>query len=193
MAVTVIGGVIITAYGIINCFFGYRFFQILLGIWGFFLGGAVGVSLTAEAAPIAVLIAGVVGALMGAVLIYFLFRLGLFLIGAILGYALTTALLTALGINENVFMFSVFGGAFFGVLALLLKNFFVILITAFSGASTIIVGVTLLLDGDRMANAFVARQFTTTPDTPSSLISILWLLLAITGMVIQQRSRRPRY
>ena len=190
MTVAVIGGVVVTAYGIINCFFGYRFFRILLGIWGFILGGALGISLTSEAAPIIVLIAGVGGALLGAILIYFIFRLGLFLIGAILGYTLTATLLTSLGIMENQLMFSVAGGAFFGVLALLLNQFFVILITAFSGASTIITGVMLMIDGERMATAFITRQFTTASEAPSTVVGVLWLLLAIAGMFVQHRSRR---
>jgi len=192
MSAAVIGGVIITGYGIINCFFGQKFFRILLGIWGFLLGGALGISLTADAAPLVILIAGVLGALLGTVLIYFIFRLGLFLIGAILGYALTAALLTSLGIVDNQVMYAVAGGAFFGVLSLLLRNFFVVLITAFSGASAIVTGVMFMLNGERMMTSFMLRQFSTTPETPSTMVAVFWLLLAIAGMLIQHRSLRSK-
>ena len=182
-----IGGLLITLFGILNCYFGYAWFRVLLGIWGFFLGGSLGLTLASDAAPILVLVAGLVGAVVGTLLIYFLFRIGVLLIGAVLGYTLTTTLLAALGFGGNVFVYGLAGAAVFGVLALLANRFFVILITAFSGASTIITGVTLMMDGERVIRAFSEREAFN--DTPA-LVGVFWLLLALSGIVIQYRAVR---
>lgn len=182
-----IGGLVITLFGILNCYFGYAWFRVLLGVWGFFLGGALGLGLASEAAPIVVLAAGLIGAVVGTLLIYFLFRIGVFLIGAVLGYTLSTTLLAALGFGGDVFVYGLAGAAVFGVLALLANRVFVIFITAFSGASTIVTGVTLILDSERVIQAFTQRQpFNDTP----ALVGVFWVLLAVSGIVIQYRAVR---
>lgn len=183
------GGVLITLFGLVNCFFGYLYFRVLLGIWGFFLGGALGLTLASEAAPIVVLIAGGLGAVGGALLIYFLFRVALFIVGAILGYALTLALLAALGRADNVFALALVGALIFGLAALLINRAFIIVITAFSGASTILTGVTLILDGERILRVFNERLLTPAfQDTPV-LVGLFWMLLALAGILAQYRQQ----
>lgn len=184
----IFGGILIILFGIVNCFFGYVYFRLLLGVWGFFMGGALGISLASDAAPVVVLAAGLIGAVLGALLIYLLFRVGLLIIGALLGYALTAALLAALGINENILLLALGGALIFGILALVLNRVFIIVLTAFSGASAIITGVSLLLDAERITTAFAERRFDPVfADTPL-IVGVFWLLLAVAGIFIQYRS-----
>lgn len=181
------GGVLITLFGIVNCFFGYLYFRVLLGIWGFFLGGALGLSLASEAAPIVILVAGAVGAFLGAFLIYTLFRVGLFIVAAALGYGLTLALLPALGRGDNGS--ALVGALVFGLAALLLNRPFIIVITAFSGASTIITGAALILDSERVMRVFNERQLLPAfQDTPV-LVGLFWMLLALAGILAQLRQQ----
>jgi hypothetical protein len=184
----IFGGILIILFGIVNCFFGYVYFRLLLGVWGFFMGGALGISLASDGAPIVVLAAGLIGAIIGALLIYLLFRVGVLLIGALLGYALTAALLAALGINENIFVLSLGGAATFALLALFMNRVFIIVLTAFSGASAIITGVSLLLDAERITRAFAERRFAPVSAETPLIVGVFWLLLAVAGIIIQYRS-----
>jgi hypothetical protein len=182
------GGIVITLFGIMNCFFGYRWFRVLLGIWGFFLGGALGMSLVAQAAPLVILIVGIVSAILGAIAILVLFRVAVFLVGAVLGYSLTLALLTNLRVPGNVLLWALLGAVIFGALALWLNQYFIILVTAFSGASAILTGVTLILTGEQAILAFRQREAIQTAfDNPPALVGVFWLLLALAGIAIQYR------
>lgn len=182
------GGILIILFGIVNCFFGYIYFRLLLGIWGFFMGGALGLSLVSDSAPVVVLAAGLIGAVLGALLIYLLFRVGVLLIGALLGYALTAALLAALGVNENILLLALVGAVIFGVLALVMNRAFIIVLTAFSGASALITGASLLLDAERITTAFIERRFAPVFEDTPLIVGLIWLLLAVAGIVVQYRS-----
>jgi hypothetical protein len=184
----IFGGILIILFGIVNCFFGYVYFRLLLGVWGFIMGGVLGISLASDGAPIVVLAAGLIGAILGAMMIYLLFRVGVLIIGALLGYTLTAALLAQLGFNENLFLLALIGAAIFAILALVLNRVFIIVLTAFSGASAILTGVSLLLNGERVMQAFAERRFDPMlADTPL-ITGIFWLLLAVAGIFIQYRS-----
>ena len=184
----IFGGILIILFGIVNCFFGYVYFRLLLGVWGFIMGGVLGISLASDGAPVVVLAAGLIGAVLGAVLIYLLFRVGVLIIGALLGYVLTAALLAQLGFSENIFLLALVGAVIFGILALVINRVFIIVLTAFSGASAIITGVSLLMNAERVTQAFAERRFDPVfADTPL-IVGVFWLLLAVAGIFIQYRS-----
>ena len=71
------------AYGVLNCFFGYKIFKIVLGIVGFITGGlaAAGVAMAATKEPGIAVLAGLVGGAIGAVLMVALYFLGVFVLG----------------------------------------------------------------------------------------------------------------
>ena len=179
----VIGGLVIILFGALNCYLGYKWFRVLLGIWGFIFGGGLGMTLMAQAPPLFVLVAGMIGAAAGTFLIYFLFRMGIFLIGAVLGYMLATALFASFGTGENALLYGLVGAAIFGGLALLLKRYFVIVITAFLGASTIVTGLTLIAEGERIMQTINEEQVALR-DAPTT-VGAVWLLFAVSGILIQ--------
>jgi hypothetical protein len=114
-----------------------------------------------------------------------------FLVGAVLGYSLTLALLTTLRVPGNVLLWALLGAAIFGAMSLLLNNYFIVIITAFSGASAIITGVTLILTGEQVILAFQQRQtIEAALDYPPALVGVFWLLLALAGLIIQYRGLR---
>jgi hypothetical protein len=188
MGTGVIAGVLITLYGVANCFFGYLYSRLLLAIWGLALGASLGLSLTVQAAPLTVLLAGIVGAILGPVLVYFFFPIGVFVLGAGTGFLLASALFTALGYGANALGAGLVGAIAFGVLALLLRRIVIIILTALLGASTIVIGVTLLLDSERILAAFNERQFDLVIVDAPPLVGVFWLLLAVSGFVVQSRA-----
>ncbi len=59
---------------------------------------------------------------------------------------------------------------------------------AFSGASAIITGVSLLLDAERITTAFTERRFAPVFEETPLVVGVFWLLLAVTGIFIQYRA-----
>ena len=147
-------------------------------------------SLTADAAPLVILIVGIISAVLGAIALLVLFRVAVFIVGAVLGYSLTLALLASLSVPGNALLYALIGAVVFGVLALLLNQYFIFIITAFSGASAILTGVSLILTGDQALEAFRQREAIAAAfDNPPVLVGVIWLLLALSGIVIQYRGR----
>jgi hypothetical protein len=186
----VFGGVLIAAFGAINCFFGYNYQRLVLSIWGVLFGAGLALTLTAQAAPLVTLVAAVVGAIIGPLLIFFAFRVGLFLVGAGGGFVLAAALMTSLGYNQSLLPVGLIGGVIFGFLALFLRRPVIIILTALLGASAIVLGASMVLNGERAIAAFNAGQYTAIFGTSGPLISLLWILLALAGAVLQLRSAR---
>ncbi|MBZ0300871.1 MAG: TMEM198/TM7SF3 family protein, partial [Anaerolineae bacterium] len=184
-----LGGMLLILFGVANCFYGYTYFRVLLAIWGFVLGGALGLSAASQASPVVILAAGGIGAVLGALLIYFVFRAGVFIVGAALGYALAIVLLTRLGIQGNIPVLAVGGALVAGLLALMLNRAFIVLLTAIGGASSIVIGAVIILDGERVAQVLSERQVSAALMDMPLLVGLLWLLVALLGILSQYRTR----
>src|SRR6476619_8218511 len=96
---------IATFFGFVLAFGGYRFFLLLLPIWGFFFGFGLGAQ-TIQAifgsgflSDVTSWIVGFVVALIFAVLSYLFYIFAVALIAGSLGYALGTGLLVAIGFD----------------------------------------------------------------------------------------------
>lgn len=162
---------------------------ILVGtLFSIHTNAGLALTLTAQAAPLVTLVAAVVGAIIGPLLIFFAFRVGLFLVGAGGGFVLAAALMTSLGYNQSLLPVGLIGGVIFGFLALFLRRPVIIILTALLGASAIVLGASMVLNGERAIAAFNAGQYTAIFGTSGPLISLLWILLALAGAVLQLRS-----
>ncbi len=192
-----IAGIIALLIGIAFCFAGYRFFRILIAIWGFLAGFL----LTAQAFAISsnghflvsivgLVIALIVG-LVFALLAYYLYVAAVVILCASVGFWVGTGLMTAFGFGIHSGPALIVGIIFAILLALLtlalnLAKFFIIIITAFGGASTIITGVLLLLRViplDYLSLGVVGAII-----RGSLLWSLIWLILAIVGIIAQLSS-----
>ncbi len=174
--------------GLVQCFFGYRIFRIILGITGFILAGLLAgylvFSLTQS--QLFALIAGVLGGLIGAGLLAGLYIVGIFVIGAIFGGAAASSLLSLAGISPQPWIVVILAIAI-GVLAAILQKPMIIIATSFLGAWWAVTGVAALA-GVIQLGALQA--------IPSSLMGlgtawlVGWLVLGIAGLVVQFRSSR---
>ena len=135
------------AVGLLICFCGYRLLKLTLGIIGFIAGAtgawAVGLSLAPGNDGVALLCA-LVGGVIGAALCLWLFFLGIFLLGASAGAVLATALFSAAGNQPQPMLLIVFA-IVFGVIALVLQKFMIVVSTAFSGSYLVTAGLLHLL------------------------------------------------
>jgi uncharacterized protein DUF4203 len=71
--------------GVLSCFAGYRLFKIVLGIYGFILGAMLASSMMAASNTVGMVVAAVVGGLVGALSLMFAYFVGIALVGAGLG------------------------------------------------------------------------------------------------------------
>jgi hypothetical protein len=174
--------------GAVACFAGYRLFRTVLAIYGFIAGAMLASSTMGSSNTVGMLMAALVGGVIGAVVMFFAYFLGIALVGAGLG-----ALVIHIGWGRFspsdppwtlVLLFAALGTA----AALVLQRYVIVASTAFSGAWTIILGA-LALTGTRAAtraapsDVWILYPFTPIPG--AKWVPIAWIGLGLVGMAIQ--------
>ena len=151
----VLASLLIILLGLGLCFGGYRFFTILLPIWGFFAGFQFGATIFTNLFGqgfLSTVISWVIGLLVGifaAVLAYLFYAGAVILLAALVGYQLGVGIMTWIGFQPGFIPFLV--GLVFalgiGALAVFLRfpKLLIILLTAFAGAGAILAGFFLAL------------------------------------------------
>ena len=180
--------VILLVGGIISCFFGYRLFRTVLAIFGFILGALAASSLFGVSDTGLMLIAAVVGGLVGAFVLIAAYFVGVALVGAGLGAVIANLAFSTGGRDPSVFiviLFSVAGA----VGATYLQRYFIIVGTAFGGAWTMIVGAMALV-GDRAAlkaatSGDVWVAYPLNPAPGQRWVLFVWVLLSLIGAGVQ--------
>jgi len=181
--------------GLLACFAGYRLFRLVLGFFGFILGAMVTTSTLGEAGTWTLIVATVVGGLVGATLMIAAYFVGVGLVGA--GLAV-------LGLNV---LWHLFGGdpptvvlvvvAVLGALgALSIARFVVIFGTALGGSWTAIIGGLALRGDEEALRAAAAGDvwvvYPLGPAEGSWWVTAAWLALALVGVVVQMSTSKGR-
>ena len=135
-------------FGLLNCLYGFRLFKLMLALAGFagagLLAGGLSYAWTEGNAGVAVA-AGMIGGLIGAVLLFSLYYLGVFFFGACLGMLLAASVTSAtVGLAPPAAL--IIGGVLGGVAALLLQRLMIVLATAFSGAASLVLAGLFFLE-----------------------------------------------
>jgi len=183
---------------------GYRFFLLLLPIWGFVAGlwlGAETVSiLLGEGFLVSVtgLVVGFVVGLIMAILSYLFYAVGVLLLGASFGYWLAAGLMYAVGF-ESGFLVTVVGAItaiIFATLTVMLdvKKHLAIIMTAFGGAGGISLAILLIfgvIDPEQLQAGGAAALAAVIEE--SVLWLLIWLALAIGGIIFQESNTREYY
>jgi hypothetical protein len=179
-------------------FGGYRWFLILLPIWGFFFGFAVGAeamqAIFGEAflATVTSWVVGFIVAALFAVLSYLVYGVGVALVAGSLGYGLGVGFMNLIGIDFGVLAWLV--GIVAGAILLLvtfrfdLQRYVIIVTTAIGGAGIIVITLMFGYTGLTLANLV---------DNPIQFAlndSVLWTLfffaVTIIGMAVQAATTR---
>jgi len=189
-------GLIALIFGTVLTFSGYRLFIILLPIWGFFFGLALGAQTVqvlfgdAFLATVTSWIVGFIVALVFAVLAYLFYFLAVAIISGALGYGIVVGLLTWIGLEFNwlVWIIGLVVGIAFAIIVLVfnIQKWVIIAATSILGAGVIIATFILLFNPSEevLANPIQAAWNT------SPLLTILFLVLAVLGVIGQIRSNR---
>ena len=179
---------VLVAGGLLSWVAGYRMFRVVLGIYGFILGALLASSFMGTDQALSMVVAALVGGLLGAAILIVAYFVGVALIGAGAGALLAGQIWAAFGREPGVLAVIALsiGGA---LLALALQRYVIIIGTAFGGAWTAIVGA-LALAGDRIAGQAAARPdvwlaYPMNPAPGQQWVIWVWLVMGLAGAMIQ--------
>jgi hypothetical protein len=192
-------GALVMLVGLLFCFVGYRFFRILITIWGFFAGfnlGTAAMTALFTNSPFLQTTTGiVVGLVIGlvfAVLAYFFYYVAIVLLGASAGYDLGSGFIGLISNNLNLIAFIVgVALAVIFVLLILILNLPKILImvfTAFGGAVATITGLLILIGQDKVALLQFGEAWALV--RASWFWTIVAIVLAVIGFLAQWSTMR---
>jgi hypothetical protein len=181
--------VILFAGGLCSCFAGYRIFRFVLAFFGFvfgalFVGAAMGSDQT-----LWMIGASLLGGLVGALILFAAYFVGVALIGAGIGAGLAMMIWAALNREPGIWPVVIL--AVIGAIgALAVQRHVIIVATAFAGAQTAVVGAVELM-GWRSLDASSRRVFHVypldpLPNTRADLIA--FVVLGLVGLAVQLRT-----
>ncbi|MCH2207484.1 MAG: DUF4203 domain-containing protein [Lentisphaerales bacterium] len=165
---------VIMISSLIFCFFGYRFFKLLLGLAGAIIVGSLtwaGFQHFAPQLQIPAIITSLIMAAIGAWLFHKAFKLAAFIYGSAAGVALSPAILPYLNIQERWihWLVPIICGLIGGLLLLISKKFILKVMTSATGAIYFSMALFLTLI---QFNIFEE----TVLDKPNSFHASMWLL-----------------
>jgi hypothetical protein len=173
--------VVLVLGGFLACFAGYRLFRLVLGIYGFIAGAMLASSVMGSSNTVGMLLAALIGGLLGALILVFAYFVGIAIVGAGIGVFLLHAVWARVSAMDPPIAV-VIGCALLGtIVAMILQRYVIVVGTAFGGAWTIIVGAAAVAS-DRVAprGASAAEAWIFYPASP--LNSPRWILLAWVGL-----------
>ncbi len=189
----VLASLIIIVMGLGLCFGGYRFFTILLPIWGFFAGFQFGATIFTNLFGqgfLSTVISWVIGLLVGifaAVLAYLFYAAAVVLLAGLVGYELGAGIMTWIGFKPGFIPFLVGLVFALGIVALAiflrLPKALIIVLTAFAGAGAILAGFFLALGRISLDSLKFGEVGAILRD--SWLWGLLYLAIAAVGFAFQ--------
>lgn len=176
------------AAGALATFAGYRMFRTVLGIYGFVLGALAATAIVGAEQTLYLVIAALIGGMIGALILIGAYFVGVALIGAGLGALAVNLIWSQIGRDPHALVVIV--AAVIGALgALALQRYVIIIGTAFAGASTMLVGILELTGHPAAAAAAERSDIIVVYPIPAAgenrWLLLAWLLLAAAGVVVQ--------
>jgi len=181
--------IVLVLGGLLSCFAGYRLFRVVLGIYGFILGALLASSLTAPGDQAQMIVAAVIGGVIGAVVLNLAYFVGVALVGAGAAAILLHLAWTRIGHGDPSVLLVIAVSIAGAIAATQLQRLVIIVATAFGGAWTLIIGA-LALAGDRGArtaaaanDVWVAYPLSAAPHRLAAFGA--WLVLGVAGLAVQ--------
>ena len=180
--------VILIVGGAVACFAGYRFFRVVLAIYGFILGALMASSMMGVGNNVGMIVAALVGGLIGAVVLVLAYFVGIALVGAGLGALIAHEVWHWIKPGDPPALI-VIGAALVGAaLAMVVQRYVIVVGTAFGGAWTMIVGLMNALSTrglTRMSSATEVWILYPQSTPGDQWAPLAWLVLGLVGVVVQ--------
>jgi len=192
-------GALVLIVGALFCFAGYRFFRILITIWGFFAGFNLGTAAMTALFNNAFLgtttgiVLGIVIGLVFAALAYFFYYFAVVLLGATAGYDLGSGFIGAIGLNNPGFIAVIVGVVLAVVFALVILLFnlpklLIMVFTALGGAVAMLAGLLILLG--QVKTSYLQYGDAVALVRASWFWTIVAIVIAVVGFLAQWRTNQ---
>lgn len=181
--------------GVLSCFLGQRTFRIVLGLYGFVMGVLVAGSIVGPADTTRDLLILAGGGVAGALALVLAYFIGVALVGAAGAALAVHGVAAQLGMEPAAVV--VIGATILGALAALwLQRYVIVVGTAFGGAWLLVMGALGLWHREAVTGLGSAasgwQAYPLRPAPGESWVLVVWLLLAVAGLVAQFRLSTPR-
>jgi hypothetical protein len=174
--------------GAVSCLAGYRLFKLVLAIYGFILGAGLASSAMGASNTAGMVVAALVGGVIGALILVFAYFIGIALVGAGLGALVAHVGWGYVRIGDPPAIAIIVLALLGAIGAMVLQRYVIIVATAFGGAWTMILGG-LAVAGDRVAARAAHSQsvWILYPTTASaaSWVPLAWIALGLVGAAVQ--------
>jgi len=181
--------IVLVIGGAVACFAGYRLFRVVLAIYGFILGALLASSVMGISNQIGMIIAAIVGGVVGALLFTFAYYVCIGLLGAGMGAFILHVVWDYWRHVDPPTVAIIVASVTGAVIAMALQRYVIMVSTSFSGAWTMIVGG-LAIAGNREAeraaaagNVWILYPFTPAPG--GRWVVIGWFVLGLMGLAVQ--------
>jgi hypothetical protein len=188
-------GALLILVGLLSCFAGYRLFRVVLTVYGFVLGALFASTLVAPSDTAAMLVALGVGGVVGALILYAGYIVGVALVGGGFGAVLAHAGWTAWRGSEPGTIVLLFAAVIGATLATTLQRQIVIVATAFFGAQTAVAGAVAALATRAARRPGLDEVWVGHLGIPAFGYRwqfLAWVALGIVGTIVQLRSGSSR-
>jgi hypothetical protein len=145
----VLWGIIIVICGVFVCVYGNLLFRFTLAALGFGIGAILGWWLAGGQSDMMRLLISLALGGIGALLLYFLFQIGIYVAGGVLGLVVAFLLVALLGLGDSwlALLFLVAGTGVVGFFARKFERWIIPLATAAAGAFQVVYGLALIFVG----------------------------------------------
>lgn len=180
--------IVLVLAGAVACFAGYRLFRVVLAIYGFILGAMLASSVMGISNQLGMILAALVGGIVGALLLTFAYYVCIGLLGAGMGTFLLHVVWDYAKGTEPTTVAVIIASVAGAIVAMMLQRYVIIVSTSFSGAWTMIVGG-LAIAGNRAAEraAAAGNVWILYPFTPATgrWVVVAWIVLGLMGLAVQ--------
>ena len=187
--------VILLVGGLLSCFAGYRMFRVVLGLYGFIIGASITTAAYGSSGTVALVVAAIVGGVVGALLMVAAYFVGVGLIGAGLASLALNSVWHAMRHTDPPTALLVVVAVLGALAALSIVRYVVVFGTALGGSWTALIGGLSLMEHRGGAAAQTAQTALTASNMwvlyPLGPIPgywwfyLAWIALAIAGAVVQ--------
>ncbi|MFN7984693.1 MAG: DUF4203 domain-containing protein [Vicinamibacterales bacterium] len=184
------GAALLLIAGVLACFAGHRFFRLVLGLYGFLIGAMVASSIVGVSNNTGMLIAALVGGVIGSVVLVFAWFAGVSLVGAGIGVLLAHEVWRFVGTGDPSSVLVVAAAVAGAIAALFVQRYVIIIGTAFAGAWTIVLAVSSFFPKGLVRGASKTEVWILYPTSSlASWAPLAALALGVVGTFVQLSGR----
>ena len=178
--------IVLLAAGAVSCFAGYRLFRFVLAIWGFIIGAGLASSMMGGDSSLAMVVAGLVGGLLGALALVFAYFVGVALVGAGLGALITHVAWSQIAPADPPAAAIIIASVAGAIVAMVLQRYVIVAGTAFAGAWLMVVGgAAFSASAAGRDGATVWILYPLTPAPGQRWVLAAWVVTGLIGTAVQ--------